>query len=325
MKKLIPLLLSIALCLLAGCTPSLDVMSVYMPDGAPSIGFARAMYDDSIEGVEYHVVDPTTIVFTVSGGSPIADVCVLPINSAVKLLGSGETYRLLGTVTHGNLYLLGYEDESITLDNISSLIGERIGVLQLNAVPGLTLKAILTDLSIPYNEVSVGSTDRIDAINLQNIDASMVGTLEGVRYYLLAEPAVSVKCSIPSLSLRVVGSLQDLYGEGGYPQAVIVAKNSILSNPQSLAKVRQILNSIDSGVEWCKQNTTLTAEAISAHLPDDYTPTIRADFLTPSTIDRCNVRYAPAQRNSLNAFLTKLNNVSTTPWGYISEDFIYSL
>ncbi|MBR7159896.1 MAG: hypothetical protein IKD20_02550 [Clostridia bacterium] len=325
MKRLLPLLLSIALCLLAGCTHSSDTIKVYMPDGAPSIALAHTMHDDCIEGVEYHVVSPTTIVSTVSGGNPLADVCILPINSAVKLLGEGDTYRLLGTVTHGNLYLLGYADEVINIDNISSLIGERIGVLQLNAVPGLTLKAILTDLSIPYNEVSVGSIDRPDSINLQNIDASMVGMLEGVNYYLLAEPAVSVKCSIPSLSLRVVGSLQDMYGENGYPQAVIVAKGSILSNHSSLSKVRQIVNSIDSGVEWAKQNTSLTAEAISSHLPDDYTPSIRANFLTPDTIDRCNVRYIPAERNSLNAFLTKLNFVSTTPWGYISEDFIYSL
>lgn len=296
-----------------------------MPDGAPSIAFAHTIYDHSIDGVEYHVVSPTTIVTTVSGGNPLADVCVLPINSAVKLLGEGDVYRLLGTVTHGNLYLLGYNDEIITIDNLSALVGKRIGVLQLSAVPGLTLKAILTDLSIPYCEVSVGSVDKADCINLQNIDSSMVGALEGVEYYLLAEPAVSVKCAIPSLSLRVVASLQDLYGEGGYPQAVIVAKTTLLQNPSSLSKIRQIVGSIDSGVKWAKQNTSLTVASISSRLPDDYTPTIQANFLTATTIDRCNIRYTPADRETLNSFLTKLNNVSTTPWGYVSEDFIYSL
>ena len=52
------------------------------------------------------MIDAQAVAGYVTGASPAADYCVLPVNLASKLLGSGDAYRMLGTVTNGNLYFL---------------------------------------------------------------------------------------------------------------------------------------------------------------------------------------------------------------------------
>ena len=54
------------------------------------------------EKFEYHVVDSSTIQTYVTGEEPAADFCILPLNAASKVLGTGTTYQMLGTVTNGN-------------------------------------------------------------------------------------------------------------------------------------------------------------------------------------------------------------------------------
>lgn len=126
-------------------------ISVYAPDGAPALGLAKLMSESDVRA-EYHIVDPTLIHTYVTGKNPVADVCVLPVNLAVKLLGSGENYKMLGVLTHGNLFLLSANGEKITGENISSLKGKRVGVVNLPAVPGLTFKLILKNYGIEYSE-----------------------------------------------------------------------------------------------------------------------------------------------------------------------------
>ena len=80
-------------------------ISVYAPDGAPALGLAKLMAANEIVNcaeIEYNVVNATTIQTYVTGATPKADVCVLPVNLAVKLLGSGEKYTMLGTLTPGS-------------------------------------------------------------------------------------------------------------------------------------------------------------------------------------------------------------------------------
>ncbi len=128
-------------------------ISVYAPNGAPALGLAKLMSTDETVNcaeIEYKVVNPTTIQTFVTGASPKADICVLPVSLAVKLLGSGEKYTMLGTLTHGNLFIVSNGGEQITKQNISSLRGKTVGVVNLAQVPGLTLKTILKDNGIDF-------------------------------------------------------------------------------------------------------------------------------------------------------------------------------
>ena len=104
--------------------------------------------------VIYNIVAANAIQGYVTGEAPAADICILPLNAASKLVGSGETYTMLGTVTNGNLYILSGDDEQITKDNIAELLtGKTVGVIQLANVPGLTLKIILSKYGIPYDTI----------------------------------------------------------------------------------------------------------------------------------------------------------------------------
>lgn len=137
----------------------LGEISVYAPDGAPALALAGLMAgkvgtDGFAQKVNYNIVDATTINTYVTGEAK-ADICVLPVNLASNLLGTGEKYTMLGTVTHGNLYILSAKTaEKLTTENLSSLRGKTVGVVNLAAVPGLTFKLILNKNNIAYSDPS---------------------------------------------------------------------------------------------------------------------------------------------------------------------------
>lgn len=133
-------------------------LEVYAPDGAPALALAGLMAgevstENVAEQINYHVVDASTIQTYVTGANPAADICILPVNLAANLLGSGEKYTMLGTVTHGNLYIISAKTgEQITAENIEVLRGKTVGVVNLAAVPGLTFKLILNKYGIEYQD-----------------------------------------------------------------------------------------------------------------------------------------------------------------------------
>ncbi len=60
---------------------------------------------------------------------------------------------MLGTLTHGNLYMLSKNGEKITAENIKSLEGKTVGIVNLAAVPGLTFKTILKQYEMDFTEL----------------------------------------------------------------------------------------------------------------------------------------------------------------------------
>lgn len=127
-------------------------ISAYVPDGAPALGAAKLLAENALENVRFEVVNPNVIHTLVSGARPKADICILPVNLAVKLLGDASKYKLVGTLTHGNLYILSKNGAALNAENIERLAGKRVGVVNLAAVPGLTTKLILKKYGINYVE-----------------------------------------------------------------------------------------------------------------------------------------------------------------------------
>lgn len=131
-----------------------DNIKVVMPDGATAVGLAELMATDVDFGktVSYEVVNSNAVQGYVTGAELKADICVLPVNMAVKILGGGQNYKLLGTLTHGNLYVVSKSGIALTPDNMSELNGKTVGVVMLAAVPGLTFKVILNRYGVAYTE-----------------------------------------------------------------------------------------------------------------------------------------------------------------------------
>ena len=93
-KRFAPYLAGILLLSGVGCKEEKNTdVTVYMPDGAPALALAGLMAEDTEEdGVSYKVVPATAIAskVTYKEEEKNADLCVMPVTAASKLLGKGE-------------------------------------------------------------------------------------------------------------------------------------------------------------------------------------------------------------------------------------------
>jgi hypothetical protein len=330
MKKFFKALICTLLCggMVAGfaaCKPSeQDAISVYAPDGAPALAIARLIADDSVFAnsnynvtVNYHVVTADDILGHVSFDDETknADICILPVYDAVKTLGTGEQYKLLGTVTKGNLYVLGGEEaEALTRQNVEEVLSNKtVGVVQLPKFPGLMTKVVLAKYSLSASVSLVAKTPQ---------------TLNGCDYYVVPEPAASTLCANTNLHLACKGSLQELYGQDdGYPQAVVVAKNSLLTkNPQFVA---DFMNAFSDNKAWLTASSTTPQQiidAISSALPEGTTPTFSAANLNATVIANCGIDFTKAAdcKTAIISFMDKLNGVAATSYGMPQDAFFYT-
>ncbi len=313
-----------------GCKKQEEKIVVCMPDGAPAVAFAKLMAEE--EEVEFRVVAPAAIATKVTNKEEgkNADLCVLPLTAASKLLGDGSRYSMLGTITHGNLYLLAKEGSSF--DGLSSLVGKTVGVLQMQEVPGLTFKAVLQKSGTAWREVNNDGANGSDAVNLRAISgADGVGvpyqTGEGTAthdYYLLAEPAATAQ---RKKGYVIVGDLQALYGgEKGYPQAVLVAKNSLLE--ENSTWVQEFVEKVEgSARDSLQMSGADIVDALSSHVEDKGTTTsLKASLLTGEVLGRCGIRftYAAQTIEETEKFLNALLAVNDKAGAMPAKNFYWS-
>ena len=302
--------------------------TVAMPDGAPALAAARLMVEDMQFGgeVNYTVVNSNAITQQVSGG--VADICILPVNAAVQLAGSGETYSLLGTVTHGNLYMLSakHPDEQITVSNLDTLVGKTVGCIQLSSFVGNVFKIILEDNDIPYTVVESVSDAKSDSVNLINIADPSTGITPAAEfdYMIGAEPLVTAKTTAAP-ALKIVGDIQALYGENGFPQAVMLAKNSVIE--QNSEFIADFISAVEENAEWIASDDadmTAIVNAINANY-GGATSSLNANNLNSTVISRCAIEFVPATecRQEITGFIDKLEAVTGTTLT-IADKFFYS-
>lgn len=231
---------------------------------------------------------------------------------------------MLGAVTHGNLYLLAQEGE-YTPQNLASLVGKTVGVLQMNEVPGLTFKATLNKYGIAWQELKNDGTVDETKVNLVALaDAAAVATVVA-DCYMIAEPAASVQAT--KNNLVIAGSLQTLYSdEGGYPQAVLVAKNELLAERGEW--VQAFVQEMAQAPTWLATASGATiVAAVNAHMDDpDAQTSLKAPMLSPDVIGRCGVyfTYAAAERSAANSLLEALIAVNPNAAAMPSEAFFWT-
>ena len=323
---------------LAACTPEGKddagdalVYTVYAPDGAPALALANAI-DKTEETFEYHIVASSTIAAQVTGSDPAADFCVLPVNAAAKLLGTGETYKLLGTVTNGNMYFLTTGDNApVTKESLSSLTGKTVGVVQLSNVPGLTFQAALKAAGVSYQTLTSETQPASDKVNLKPIQDASSGVTPagGCDYYLCPEPAASAKVKGTASSpdpLKPAGSLQAIYGEGeGYPQAVLVAKTEVIAS--DAAAVGAMIGYMEGSAQFLANTPAADVVALlDGKYTEGMTPSLNANNLTDEVIANCSVRFTAAQdcKTAVNAFLAELIAIDPAFTSAVADAFYYA-
>lgn len=292
-----------------------DKLSVYVPDGAPALSVAGLSNSDKFN---VHVIDASTITNKVTGANPQADIAIMPVNAAVKALGKGTTYQMLGTVTHGNLFLLkkqGGDDIAAPAD-LTKLEGKTVGVINLANVPGLTFKTILND------------NDMLDKVTLKNVTKLQVlPTNSECDYFVVSEPAATTKINATQGKLSLAGSLQTLYGgESGYPQAVAVAKKSVIEG--KAGAINEFMNSFATTKSWLMDENTTGAQiasAIDKMTDGDLDHQFNANNLTKPVISNCGINFVPSAqcKDEVKSFMQKFNTVSDNAWDMPADEFFY--
>lgn len=329
MKKFLTAILCAALCAVfataaAACSKKENgELTVFMPDGAPALSMARLMYEEPDFGrkVNYRVVDSSEInsCVTYTDETKNADLCVLPVNAASKLLGSGERYKMLGTVTHGNLFIAAAsEKEELTRENFAeSIQNAKVGVVNLSAFPGAVFKLLLEKYSA--------------TATLENVAATAVsGVQSEFDYFVIAEPMASTRAGNANLNLKIVGNLQTLYGENGYPQAVLVAKNSLIeSDPEFISEFKAKMGGAAQWLLSEEVSSQTIISAITAHYPDpeNTKPAFNAQNLTKTVIENCAVSFVGCQHDycveGVTAFLQELKAAGDAAATPVADGFFY--
>lgn len=334
MKKFFAFFLAIALCAICtfgalGCNKNNRKYTVYVPDGAPALSVTGMYALNKGDLFEVNVVAASTINAYVGGKNPQADFAVMPINAAFKLLGRGEDYKMLGTVTHGNLFLLkkGGEADINSVSNLSVLLGKTVGIINLENVPGLTFKCILSDNNVAFNVLTDGAEKSSEAVNLKNVTAQEAIPLNAdCNYFVVPEPAASTKVNATGGALSFAGNLQSLYGEGGYPQAVAVAKTSVIENNNQA--VQEFINALTYSSVWLKADGTSAEQIVSVvngWISGDAAPTFTAQNLNSTVIDNCGIRFEANSGGKARAlaYMSKINAITSNAWDTADDAFFY--
>ena len=307
-----------------GTTPT--TLKVYMPDGAPALGLAVEMMNPTASDkykLDMTVVDASTIATYVTGENPAADVCIMPINAAAKLLGDGSKYKLLGSVTNGNIYIITKNGVQITKDNVSELVGKTVGVVNLANVPGLTTQIVFKMLGLKVNVMGNDSTVMTDAVNLVAVNATDVTPAGTCDYYIVPEPAATTK--VTKAGFTMVGSLQDLYSdEGMYPQAVLVVKADLLANNPDLADyLASVITNNANNV--ANADVASLVNAIETNLTEGMTPSLSAGTLNADAIKGCNIKFVPVKDNHkyFTDFIDKLIDINANSTKAVEEGFFF--
>lgn len=339
MKRLLAIILSAITVLatslfISGCGQTPDTFDIYMPDGAPALALSKLMVDDEKLGVDakYHVVTSSTIRNYIVNES--ADIAILPVTAATKLCGNGDKYKILASVTNGNIFVIGKG----TGATLADLVGKKVAVANLADFPGLVFKALLNKNTIPYTTINAEDSADTTKVNLVGITGTAVkASLDIYDYVVAPQPAATVAtASTDGAEIRM--DIQALWG-GDMVQAVAVIKASLASNTTLINNFLTALAKTTN--EWIVTNKTAAVDSINAHFVDNATSTLKAQTLNPVSVAGSNfkvVTYIDAEFAtgdnallvSLDQFKTRVNNMITSfsalnitpsPVGTVSDAF----
>lgn len=164
-------------------------VKVFMPDGATALALSPLMASsEKIDGVDvkYTVVPSNQIAQKVTTGE--ADIAVVPSNLAAKLYNKNGRYKLVATLTHGNLYIVGGD-----MDGAQTFVGKTVGVIGEGQVPDLVFRYILKRKGISYERSDTAIDGKV-ALRYYADGGAIIQALKlgQIDFGLLAEPAASM-------------------------------------------------------------------------------------------------------------------------------------
>ncbi len=324
MKK-ISIFLCLILCVFSffGCTTqNSNNLKVVCPDGAPAIS-VFALKD--VNGIDFSVYSSSLAadLITQDIRQKKTDIAILPINLASKLCTSGEDYKMVGLLTHGNLYGVSRNEVGI-----SNLKGKSVGVIQLNSVPGYTVKLMLNKLGIEYTEdINAKTNNNVYLFQIEANATAVKTILENniADMCIVAEPMCTKLVS--TFSLNRTMDVQSVYGL--FPQAVMVVKATVLEN--NVDKVNEIISTL-SEYDYTQLNPMDLVAWINTKMygrEDGSATTLSPSALSVEAIIKSNIRFENAVEvkakvkqylSDLKIFDTSLGTVAEN----VNDNFFWS-
>ena len=326
MKKLLAILLSLAF-VFSACAgdpeqpaPGTKTYRFFVPDGAPALAVANFTAPSAqLTDFSLHVVNANSIA---AHASTDADLAIMPVNAASKLFGNGEKMKMVAVVTHGNLFIVGNGEASALTD----LYGKTLGVIQRGNVPDLTLKAIFEEKGIEYVESQTAVEGKV-AIQYYDVATNMLPALkQGVLDFgVLPEPAAT------NSALPVRFSLQELYGENDYPQAVLMINTTALDD-WSARYVEDILEALAESIAWVNEDVegrpAAAVAKLAPYLEEGLQSSLDGSKLTHTSIANCNLSVqttGDGAEDAVQGYLARIKAIEPSAVGDVSDAFFYAL
>ena len=325
MKKLFAVLISIlslsSIFSLSACGKKIEGDYTFVaPDGAPALAIAKFIADNEDFGTDatfnYSVVSSTGINASLTVDK--ADLIIMPLNAATKLYNadSENPYQMISVVTHGNFYVMS----KTTLSSANDLLGKVIFVPNPGKVPDWTFKCALQGLNLEFvvSNTPVNGKVAIQYFNTpQDFNALLIQNPSAIG--LVPEPAVSV---LKSKGVSVQLDLQQMYDADlmAYPQAVLLAKKSLIDKYPSL--VKKIGDAFPVNVNWVKDNPALAVNAIKGKFS---TTTLNPDVITSDTVDGCKIYWQKASdaKAEVQNYINKLREIDVASANAVTDDFFF--
>jgi ABC-type nitrate/sulfonate/bicarbonate transport system substrate-binding protein len=185
---------------------------------------------------------------------------------------------------------------------------------------------VATCFALAFGVTACGNNNtESESVSLVGLTAaSSVGTLD-CDYYVAAEPAASLRAKVAKLNFN--GNLQTLYGEeGGYPQAVIVAKNSLIESNSTF--IQNFLQAVENNTTWLSSSETEISTIVNAvknHLPADTSATFNETNLTKAVISNCGIKFVSASNDKTRVqnYISEIGEIDNTAVGTMVDGFFY--
>jgi NitT/TauT family transport system substrate-binding protein len=324
MKKILIVIMSAVMAfMLFGCgtEKTNNNIEVYTPDGAPALALAKLMAEDMQfeKTVNYSVISASNIGATIA--QKTADIALIPVNAASKLTADGSDYKMLSVNTHGNLFIIGTQAKT----NLSDLKSEVLGVIGQALVPDLTLQYILKRDNIDYEKSDSKIEGKIALKYYAKADELIPAIKSGtIKFGLFPEPAMTIALSKISESQKLF-DLQELWGSVSYPQAVLIAKTTLIESEPEF--INSFLKAMEDNEEWLPLNIETAVNAINTNLVEGISPSLIADNITAEVIANCNIKVIKAQasKQTVIDYLTAIKTIADNSATLVSDNFFANI
>lgn len=294
MKKFLSILLVAALAVtalaLVGCDDPEQPQEGYtfvIPDGAPALG-AVSVLNDVPDGIKSVEIVPSN---TISQRAVQSDIAVVPANLAANLYNKGQDVKLVGTVTHGNLFVLGTQSGITSLQQLEGKLVYSIGQ---NSVPDYVFKTLLEEAELEVVQGDAAQEGKV-TVNYKNDGSEVMQQLiadkkEGKDVVgVLAEPAVTnAKEKGKMVELFDLQSLWQAHTGAdatGYAQAVLIVKGDVAKDK---AFMDRLIAALEGNGAFVAEHSGEVAGIIAKVYPQS---SFAAQTFTAETLERCNCAF----------------------------------